>query len=267
MIFNPDTFELFLFTTNPLLAKECNSAGVNAVIIDWENKDKEKRQDGYSTQINYDTADDLKQMRNHFPGTIICRINKYNPLYSETEINEAIECGANELLLPMVENKEEVIQVLKIVNNRCKVGILIETDAAVNNAGSFTNLPLSRIYIGLNDLHISRKSVSIFEPLVDTTVQQIKSLFPHIPVGVGGLTHPDKGDPIPSVILLKHYAALNINFSFLRRSFIRDIAETGVNNTLHAIKDGLLKAGSISNDEKNIVSEKLKSYIYSTTDA
>lgn len=267
MIFNPDTFELFLFTTDPQLAKECNSAGVNAIIIDWENKDKEKRQNGYSTQINYDTADDLVLMRNNFPGTIICRINKYNPLYAEDEINQAIDGGADELLLPMVENKEEVNHVLKIVNNRCKVGILIETDAAVNNAASFTDLPLSRIYIGLNDLHISRKSVNIFEPLVDTTVEKIKSLFPHIPVGVGGLTHPEKGDPIPSSILLKQYAALNINFSFLRRSFIKDIAETGVDTTVHAIKEGLFKADSISNEEKNLVSEKLKSYIFSTTDA
>ena len=46
MSYTTDNFELFLFTTNTDIAKECLRAGVNGIIIDWENKEKDKRQNG-----------------------------------------------------------------------------------------------------------------------------------------------------------------------------------------------------------------------------
>ena len=91
MKFDNNNFELFLFTTDTSIAGKCLAAGVNAIIIDWENKGKDKRQNGYGTQINYDTAEDLVNMRNSISGKIICRINKYDPEYSAEEIDKEID--------------------------------------------------------------------------------------------------------------------------------------------------------------------------------
>ncbi|MFZ4058833.1 MAG: hypothetical protein ACOYKE_11890 [Ferruginibacter sp.] len=236
MKFKESEFELMLFTTNTELAKESIAYGINGIFIDWENKDKDKRQEGFSTQINYDSPEDLKRMRTAIDATILCRLNKFNPAYSSDEINTAIDLGADELLFPMVESPAEIEAALHIINGRIKTGMLIETDRAATHAASFAHLPLSRIYIGLNDLHISSKSAHIFDPLTDGTVAQIKSNFKHIPIGVGGITHPHSGNPVPATLLMQQYAQLNMNFSFLRRSFLKDVQQYGLQETLTAIR-------------------------------
>ncbi len=260
MNFNINDFELFLFTTNPSLAKECLDAGINGIIIDWENKEKDARQNGYPTQINYDTSEDLMNMRKSITGKIICRINKFNNNYSEEEINTAIELGANELFLPMVEEPVEVEQALEIIQDRCKLGILVETDTAVKNATQFAHLPLSRIYIGLNDLHISRKSKNIFEPLTDDTVKYIRSVFSNIPVGVGGITHPKEGHPIPAELLIKQYVNLKMNFSFLRRSFIKDLNAYDVETLVKDIREALQNAHNQNQMQEMAFGDDIKSY-------
>jgi 2-keto-3-deoxy-L-rhamnonate aldolase RhmA len=259
MKFNKDNFELFLFTTDTAIAKDCLAAGVDAIIIDWENKGKNERQNGYPTQINYDTAEDLIRMRKNVSGKIICRINKFNPEYSPSEIDLAINSGADEIFLPMVENKEEVASTIELINNRCKIGILIETDKAIENAESFIDLPLSRIYIGLNDLQISRQSTNMFLPLVDDTVKNIKSIFTHLPVGVGGMTHPSEGNPIPAKYLIQQYINLDINFCFLRRAFLKDLQQYGANRLVSEIRSSLQQIKPTGLAESNA---QLRSFLF-----
>ncbi|MGG9970634.1 aldolase/citrate lyase family protein [Ferruginibacter sp. SUN002] len=258
MKFNKDSFELLLFTTNINIAKECLQAGVDAIIIDWENKGKNERQSGYPTQINYDTVDDLINMRKNISGKIICRINKFNHEYSAAEIDLAINSGADEIFLPMVEDKSEVNNALELVNNRCKMGILIETDSAVQKVETFNNLPLSRVYVGLNDLQISRKSANMFLPLVDDTVRTVKSTFKNIPVGVGGMTHPDEGYPIPAKLLIQQYINLDINFSFLRRAFLKDLQIYGADKLVSEIRNSLQQIKPTTVSETN---EQLRSFL------
>ncbi len=259
MKFNKDTFELFLFTTNATIAKDCLAAGVDAIIIDWENKGKNERQNGYPTQINYDTAEDLINMRKNISGKIICRINKFNAGYTPAEIDLAINSGADEIFLPMVENKDEVSRAIELVNNRCKFGILIETEKAVQNATSFIDLPLSRIYIGLNDLQISRQSSNMFLPLVDETVKNIRSIFNQIPVGVGGMTHPSEGNPIPAKLLIQQYINLNINFSFLRRAFLKDLELYGADKLVTEIRNSLQE---LQQSDETGATEQLKKFLH-----
>lgn len=258
MKFDPNNFELILFTTDTVVAEQCLNAGVAAIIIDWENKGKDKRQNGYPTQINYDTTNDLINMRKNISGKIICRINKYNPDYSRDEIELAINSGADEIFLPMVDDKEEVCKVIDLIKDRCKIGILIETDNAVQNVKDFTTLPLSRVYIGLNDLHISRKSSNMFLPLIDNTVEKIKMHFDSVPVGVGGVTHPDEGSPIPAKLLLQHYTNLNMNFSFLRRAFLKDLNKYGAQNLVQEIRKYLVTASQTSVEE---TTAQLKTFV------
>jgi hypothetical protein len=83
-------------------------------------------------------------------------------------------------------------------------------------------LPISRVFIGLNDLAIERGSASLFSALVDGTVDRVRAAF-EVPVGVAGLTVPDAGDPLPCRLMLGELARLRCGYTFLRRSFRRDI--------------------------------------------
>ena len=219
----PKHFELLLFTTDTAIAKECMDAGVDAIITDWENKGKSERQKGFFTQINNQSAADLNEMRKAVGGKIICRINGYNEASTKNEVEAAIDNGANEILLPMVSHLKEPEQVLHQINGRCGFGILVETDNAVKIAAQLAQLPLSRVYVGLNDLHIDKKLPNLFYPFLDDTISYLRSIFYNMPFGVGGLTQTAGGEPIPSSLLMNQYALLQTNFTFLRRSFLKDL--------------------------------------------
>ena len=82
-----------------------------------------------------------------------------------------------------------------MVGGRCGLGILVETLPAVAAAAGLATRPLSRVYVGLNDLRIARGSSELFEPLVDGTVDRIRADVERLPFGVAGLTRPDAGTP------------------------------------------------------------------------
>jgi hypothetical protein len=92
--------------------------------------------------------------------------------------------------------------------------------------------------VGLNDLMIDRGRTSLFEPLVDGTVEAIRQHF-EMPFGVGGLTLPDRGSPIPCRLLMAEMARLDSDFSFLRRSFLRDVDRSRLGPAFDTIRGGL----------------------------
>ena len=158
------------------------------------------------------------------------------------EIEEAVAGGADEVLLPMVRGPEEVLEAIRIAAGRCGVGILVETRDAVRRAAELARLPISRAYVGLNDLSIERKSRSIFEPLVDGLVDGIRPLF-RVPFGLAGLTLPDGGRPIPCRLLISEMARLACAFSFLRRSWRRDVAGLDPRVELLRVRSAIDDAG------------------------
>ncbi|MBI3742592.1 MAG: hypothetical protein HY257_12670 [Chloroflexi bacterium] len=213
--------ELLLFSTNPDFIQQATKAGVHGIIVDWENFGKEKRQELADTQINHDTLDDLRRVRAATQGLVVCRINE-SGVTTKKEVEQAIDAGADEILLPMVRTTGQVEQVLKFARDRCKVGILVETKAAVQIADELARLPLARVYLGLNDLAIERQVQNIFSAITDGTVERVKRAF-RVPFGFGGLTLPERGQPIPCRLFIGEMARLDCQFSFLRRSFHRDI--------------------------------------------
>lgn len=214
-------FELLLFSVNPEFVHKAVSAGIHGILVDWESRGKEDRQAGANTEINYHTAEDLLRVRKAISSTVICRLNGYSS-FTRDEVEKAIESGADELLLPMVRTTRELEGLFSLVKERVKVGILIETLDALQIARELASFPLSRVYIGLNDLAIERKSSNIFLPLLDGTMEKLRSYFA-IPFGFGGITLPELGAPIPCDLLIKEMVRLECSFSFLRRSFMRDI--------------------------------------------
>jgi HpcH/HpaI aldolase/citrate lyase family len=230
-------FGLYLFAREPELVTRAVAAGVDGVIVDWERRGKEERQAGADTEIREDTPADLAAVRATTRAPVLCRVDGPGRGF-DAEIERAVELGADEVLLPMVRSPDEVEEALDRVSGRCGLGILVETEAAVGCAESLARLPLTRVYFGLNDFAIERGSASIFEALVDGTVERVRRCF-DVPFGVAGLTLPELGSPVPCRLLIGEMARLGCEFSFLRRSFLRDVDRDAMVPAVAEIRAGI----------------------------
>lgn len=215
-------FDLFLFTLDGAAAATAVRAGVDGLIVDCETRGKRTRQAGADTEINTGTAQDLRSVRAATSAKVICRINPCGR-HTRAEVESALDNGADEILLPMVRHTRDVMSTLELVGGRCQMGILLETQRAVDCAVELASLPISRVYVGLNDLAIDRGTPSIFTAVADGTVEHLREVF-SVPFGFAGVTLPARGDPIPCRLLIAEMARLECSFAFLRRSYRRDVA-------------------------------------------
>ena len=216
---------LFAFTNTPAAARAVVGAGASGVVVDWERRGKRVRQAGVDTQINADTPEDLAAVRAAQNGVVLCRVNRWSP-WTPAEMDLAVALGAHEVLQPMVRRPEEVDAALAVVAGRCGLGILVETTEAVRRVDELVTRPLSRIYMGLNDLMIDRGGGPLFLALVDGSADRVAAAATGagIPFGVAGLTLPEAGRPVPCRLLLGALARVDASFTFLRRSFWADTA-------------------------------------------
>ena len=239
-------FELLLFSNDTTFIREAVLAGVDGLVVDWERLGKRERQASADTQIGTDTLDDLIRVRSSTQATVICRVNSFSQR-SRSEIKQAIEAGADEILLPMVRSVSDVTGALKIARGRCGVGILVETVAALGILEPLSRLPLARAYVGLNDLAIERRTPSIFTAVTNGTVDTIRNAV-RVPFGFGGLTLPDLGHPVPCRLLIGEMARLKCDFSFLRRSFLRDIQGKDIAKEIPRLRQAIEDASGRSDD-------------------
>lgn len=252
-------FDLFAFYSNPETLDQLIKAGIDGIIIDWENQGKSNRQSLYNTQINEHSPLDLERVANKNLDTLICRIN--GPSYwSADEINQAIDLGATELLVPMIKSMDEVEFILKTVNSRVQIGLMLETNESLAIAHQLNELPIHRFFVGLNDLSIQRESRNLFQPFVDGTIDELRpKITKHF--GVAGLTHPKAGHPIPCSHLIKQMKTYNATFGFLRRAFYKDLAHYSAKEVLDAIRTEFSHAeaahGTASQEDKLMFSREL----------
>jgi hypothetical protein len=200
-----------------------HEAGLREFMVDHETRDKERRQLGADTEINHAPLKAVAPIAKLEGVRVHCRINSWGP-QSADEIDQAIDCGASRIYLPMVQGPAEVEAYLHAVNRRAEAAIMIETDETAKDSAAFADLPIDAIFVGLMDLAISRQQTFIFSALRDGTVQKVRQGLPGPSFGFGGATCVDGGAPIPFPLLLGELAALGGEFTFLRRSFRRDIA-------------------------------------------
>ncbi len=237
-------FGLILFSIDEKLVRPAVDAGVDGIMVDWENQAKKARQKDFDTEINLHTFDDLCRLRHMVPpGKLICRVNGFNGDQTFREADLAVKGGADEIFLPMVTSAGQVKALLDHCGNAVAVSILIETTAALDCLAALSELPLNRVYVGLNDLHIQQATPNLFYPMTDGTVANIRRHFSQ-PLGLGGVTHPAGGKPITSHELIKAYAQLSVNFSFLRRTFVSDCRRFEVSEIINAIREAYKAARS-----------------------
>ena len=240
-------FDLFLFAASPEIAAAADAAGIDGLVVDWENQGKRGRQAGHDTQINHQTVRDLEEIRRATSSKVVCRINALGS-WTADEVESAIAGGADELLLPMVRTADDVRRSLEIVDGRRPLGILIETTDAVRDAHAFDALGISRAYVGLNDLAIERRTENLFDALADGTVEAVRERV-RAPFGFGGLTIPGGGRPIPCALLINEMARLQCDFTFLRRSFLRDVPLDAFGPAIGRIRHAIDAASHRSHEE------------------
>jgi citrate lyase beta subunit len=98
-------FDLILFYRDDDFTRAAVEAGIRTIIVDWEKVDKHERQRNFDTQVNSLSARDLGAARACSDGHLICRINSFGT-WTESEMKTAMEYGADEILLPMVDSIE-----------------------------------------------------------------------------------------------------------------------------------------------------------------
>ncbi len=223
------------------------AAGVDSIVVDWENQGKLERQSGRDTEINSHTVQDLRLVRAATSAKVICRINAFDE-YTPLEVEYAVMGGADEILLPMVRRPEELAQTIAMAAGRCGVGLMVETSDAIQCAGELGRFELSRVYVGLHDLSIDRATPNLFTPLIDGTLESLRPHF-RAPFGFGGLTLPERGSPIPCRLLMGEMARLRCSHSFLRRSFWADTAGRDLKVELPRIQAALMAAGNRSSGQ------------------
>lgn len=228
--------ELILFATRREVVARALTAGLGSIIVDWEWRDEEQCQRGADTEVNRGTPEDLERLRELGVPRRFCRLNRFGP-WTREEAATAEAAGATHLLLPMAERPGEVEALLSWAGSRCGVGILVETEGGLAAAPELARLPLDRVYVSLNDLATSRGSASLFDAVADGSLAVLRRTFAGHRFGFGGVTVVDGGHPLPCRLLLGEMARLECHFSFLRRSFKRDVAERDMRTEIRRIRE------------------------------
>ena len=227
--------ELILFEHEAARAEEFIQAGLTSFLVDWEHVGKDARQQGFDTEIRLGTPGELRSMCAVPGASVWCRVNRFGP-HTAGEIDAVIDAGAAGVFLPMVTSPAEVDTFLRIIDGQCDAGILVETARALQHVEELASYPLDRVYFGLNDFAISRGGGSIFRAVLDGSVERARAAFPTNRFGFGGLTAVDAGHPVPCRRLLEELARLRCDFTFLRRSFRRDLTSRSLPDVVSGIR-------------------------------
>jgi len=214
---------LLFITNKPELAIFAINNGVTRIFVDLEIIGKVERQGHLNTVISRHSFEDISLLRPLLPdGALLVRLNPVNP-NTEIEVDDAIERGADVLMLPMFRGADEVRRFCKAVNSRAKVCLLVETVDAMENLAECAGVPgVDEVHIGLNDLHLEMGCRFMFEPLVSGHVERMTETLKKagIPFGIGGLARVGEG-MLPAEMLLSEHARLGSTCAILSRTFHR----------------------------------------------
>ncbi len=226
--------KLMILAADPQSAAVAQLAGVERIFYDLEFIGKSERQHGRNTVKSNNKLEDIPEVRKVLnTSELLVRTNPIHA-YSQTEVDKAIEYGADILMLPMVIDQHDVEQYVKMVNGRAKVCIMIETAAAMARLDKILSVPgVDEIFIGLNDLHISMGLTFMFELLSDGLVEYIANKCNRVgmPFGFGGIARIGEGD-LPSDYILGEHARLGSSSVILSRTFK---GVPGVDSNAHSI--------------------------------
>ena len=226
--------KLMILAAEPDSAADAQAAGVDRIFYDLEYIGKSERQHGRNTVKSNNNIDDIPAVRKVVTSSeLLVRTNPIHA-YSQSEVDKAVQYGADILMLPMVIDHHDVEQYVDMVNGRAKVCIMIETAASMARLDKILAVKgVDEIFVGLNDLHISMGLRFMFELLSGGLVEYIanKCNKAGMPFGFGGIARIGEGD-LPSDYILGEHVRLGSQSVILSRTFKGVV---GVDANAHAI--------------------------------
>ncbi len=220
---------LMYITNNPEIATIAQSTGVNRIFVDMEYIGKEERQAGMNTVKFHHTFQDVENISavlKNGPSQLLVRVNPIHDATKEycgskEEIETAVSCGADVIMLPMYKTTREVEKFIEYVDGKAKTMLLLETKEASENIQQILTIGgFDELHIGLNDLHLAMGKKFMFELLVDGTVEKLtQSLREHkVKFGFGGIARIGYGMLPAEYVIAEHYR-LDSQAAILSRSF------------------------------------------------
>lgn len=263
--------ELFYITNNKKEAEIIDKTDIDWVFIDLEKIGKAQRQENRDTVKSDHSINDISKIKNVLTSTkLLVRCNKIGE-WSYNEIKAILDTNkVDMIMLPFFKTIEEV----KIFFDICKEynvrkALLFETIESLELIDQIIKLfPIDYCHFGLNDLHIQRKTKSMFLPFFDGTLKTpINALKKgNIKFGIGGIGPLNNTtlQPEPYKLLIEHYR-LGSQGVILSRSFKKDA--NNLDGTLSArklediIKSFREKEKFIKNQEENFFLSNFNSLI------
>lgn len=235
------TLRLLYLTNDPVIGVMAEQAGVDWIFVDLEYRGKSDRQIGRNTVISAHTIKDIVTMRKALKfSKLLVRINPIGS-WSQKEIDDAITSGADILMLPFFKSSEEVKRFLELNDGRAETCLLLETIDAIEHIDEILNLGgIDYIHVGLNDLHIERKTKFMFEFVADGSIDSLAMKFKdkQIKFGFGGCARIGELVPPAERVLAEHYR-LGSSGVILSRSFLNPTQINYSNNSLELFIKGV----------------------------
>lgn len=233
------TLKLMLITNDSEVAIAAQDSGVDWIFVDLELKGKSERQKGRNTVISAHNFNDISNIRAVLTSSkLLVRINPMGE-WSKSEIDEVINRGADLIMLPFFALREDVEAFVRYVGGRAKTIILLETLEGISNLDEILKVEgINYLHIGLNDIHIAKKSSFMFESLSNGLVESILQSVRRtdISYGFGGVANLEADlRPSAKCLLAEHYR-LGSSMVILSRSFL-----ASSDNKNHSVKASLRK--------------------------
>lgn len=228
----PD-FTFLMILNDPEIAEFVTQRHYIRPMVDLEKIGKEDRQGHLNTWKSSHSMEDVTRVREAAPeAELIVRVN---PLHtgSSLELDEVIARGADFVMLPMFNSKDELAKFFDLLNGRAKALPLFETASSVEAIPEILEtVPLTDAHFGLNDLHLSLGCGFMFQPLSEGYLDNPASLLNEADVcfGIGGIARASEGHLQPEVLLGEH-TRLGSKSAILSRTFHRN------SPTLKALKE------------------------------
>lgn len=213
-----------MLSNEPAVIALADSLCVSRIFLDLEINGKQTRQGHRDTFISSHKMSDIAQVKKSLSNSEL--LVRLNPLYegSKKEVNEAIQSGADILMLPMFRTAEEVSAFSELIDGRVKFVPLVETKDAALNIGDIVKVKgVTEIFIGLNDLHVEYGLKFMFQLLSNGTVDSLVKVIKEagLPFGFGGVARVGEGE-VPAEMVLAEHLRLNSTAVILSRSFRKD---------------------------------------------
>lgn len=255
---------LMYITNRPEIAQIAEENGVDWIFVDMEFIGKDNRQGGLDTVQNHHTIEDVRRVKASVKkAKVLVRVNPIHKammnadgtiayMDSKTEVESAIEAGADIVMLPFFHSVEEVKKFVYLVqqansqmerygNNRAQACLLLETPEAAILLDEILNVHgIDMIHIGLNDLHLAMGMKFMFQLLTDGIVEQLtkKIKAKRIPFGFGGIASLH-GGALPGSYVLKEHYRLGSSMVIVGRSFCNTNVVTDLEEVRQIFKTGI----------------------------